>query len=110
MATIRNVPTTSPEALASLIDVRPGRVVSMALSSSDACQLMVMTFDESESVSEECYFGDTLYYVIEGALEISQPSGTCRLGAGDVFAVSANIPHAVAAQGSCKLLQLTIAE
>lgn len=56
MDTLRNLPTDAPANLASLIDIREGRVVSMSLSKSDTCQIMLMAFGSGESVSEEIYF------------------------------------------------------
>ena len=41
MDTLRNLPTDAPANLASLIDIREGRVVSMSLSKSDTCQIML---------------------------------------------------------------------
>ena len=57
MDTLRNLPTDAPANLASLIDIREGRVVSMSLSKSDTCQIMLMAFGSGESVSEaKCHF------------------------------------------------------
>ena len=70
--------------------------------------MTLLSFGDGESVSEECYFGDTLYYVLEGGLSLSLDSGAHILRAGDCLAVPAQTPHAVAALGSCKLLQITL--
>ena len=43
MDTLRNLPTDAPANLASLIDIREGRVVSMSLSKSDTCQIMLLS-------------------------------------------------------------------
>ena len=64
MEFLRNLPVDHPEELAGLIEIRPGRVVSMALSRSEHCQMTLLAFGDGESVSEERYFGDTLYYVL----------------------------------------------
>ena len=68
MEFLRNLPVDHPEELAKLIEIRPGRVVSMALSRSERCQMTLLAFGDGESVSEERYFGDTLYYVLEGSM------------------------------------------
>ena len=93
MDTLRNLPTDAPANLASLIDIREGRVVSMSLSKSDTCQIMLMAFGSGESVSEEIYFGDTLYTVLEGEMPLFIPSGTS---------------HAIGGAGGFKLLQMTL--
>ena len=108
MEFLRNLPTDDPAALAGLIDIRPARVVSMALTRSEHCQMTLLAFGDGESVSEERYFGDTLYYVLEGELHLVLEGVSRRLCAGDCLAVPAGEPHEVAAPGGCKLLQITL--
>lgn len=68
---LRNLPTQQPQQLTQLIQIQPGRVVSMAMSRQEHCQMTLLAFGDGESISEECYFGDTLYYILEGALYVS---------------------------------------
>lgn len=107
MNTLRNLPTKSPASLASLIDIREGRVVSMSLTRSDTCQMMLMAFGTGESVSEETYFGDTLYTVLEGEMPLSIGHITHLLKASDSLMVPAGTSHAIGGKGSFKLLQMT---
>ena len=53
MEFLRNLPTDDPAALAGLIDIRPARVESMALTRSEHCQMNLLAFGDGESVSEE---------------------------------------------------------
>ena len=108
MEFLRNLPTDDPAALAGLIDIRPARVVSMALTRSEHCQMTLLAFGDGESVSEECYVGDTLYYVLEGGLSVTLEGAVRQLRTGDCLAVPAGISHAVAAPEGCKLLQITL--
>ncbi len=108
MDALRNLPTGEPRRMADLIDVVPGRVVSMAISRREGCQMTVLAFGEGESVSEECYFGDTLYVVLEGRLSLSASGTSHELAAGDCMAMPAGTEHAVAATGGCKMIQLTL--
>ena len=108
MEVLRNLPTGEPEQLAGLIAVQPGRVVSMAMSRSQHCQMTLLAFGDGESVSEECYFGDTLYYALEGGLSVTLEGAVRKLRTGDCLAVPAGTSHAVAAPESCKLLQITL--
>lgn len=108
MEWMRNLPTQQPELLAQLIDIQPGRVVSMAMSKGEHCQMTLLAFGDGESVSEECYFGDTLYYVLEGSLAVSKGRHTYTLCAGDCLAVPAQTPHEIAAPERCKLLQIIL--
>lgn len=108
MEVLRNLPTGEPEQLAGLITVQLGRVVSMAMSRSQRCQMTLLAFGDGESVSEECYVGDTLYYVLEGGLSVTLEGAVRQLRTGDCLAVPAGISHAVAAPEGCKLLQITL--
>ena len=107
---LRNVPTDEARSVAELIEIHPGQVSSMGLVSGCALDFMLMAFSAGESVSEEEYFGDTLYHVVEGAADVVLPNRRVAVAAGEVFMVPAHIPHAVEGHdgGAFKLLQLTI--
>ena len=70
--------------------------------------MTLLAFGDGESVSEECYVGDTLYYVLEGGLSVTLEGAVRQLRTGDCLAVPAGISHAVAAPEGCKLLQITL--
>ena len=108
MEFLRNLPTDDPAALAGLIDIRPGRVVSMALTRSEHCQMTLLAFGDGESVSEERYFGDTLYYVLEGSMPLRTEMGERILAAGQCRAMPTGVSHAIGGAGPFKLLQLTV--
>ena len=57
---LRNLPTQHPQQLAQLIQIQPGRVVSMAMSRQAHCQMTLLAFGAGESISEEHYFGDNI--------------------------------------------------
>lgn len=106
---LRNLPLDAAAPLAGLIDGRPGQVSSMALSRDAGADIMLLAFAAGESVSEEEYFGDTLYYLVEGAAEISLPGRAVRMEAGEVLQVPAHTVHAVNNVGcGFKVLQLTL--
>ena len=108
---LRNLPTRAPAPLASLIDLRPGQVSSRALSRDAGLDLTILAFSAGESVSEEEYFGDTLYYLVEGRASVVLPDADVALEAGEVLCVPAHVPHAVDNVGEdFKLLQLTLRE
>ena len=109
---LRNLPTDKAQPVAGLIQNRPGQVSSMGLSTDGRIDFMLMAFSAGESVSEEEYFGDTLYHVVEGAADIVLPDRREPVSAGEAFMVPAHIPHAVEGHdgGAFKLLQLTVPE
>lgn len=108
MNLLRNLPTNSPEALRDLVQIRPGRVVSMALSRSDHCTMTLLAFADGESVSEEQYFGDTFYYVVEGVMPLTLEGKTRFIDTGECMMVPAGIAHAVGGSEPFKLLQITV--
>ena len=110
MDTLRNLPIDQPRALASLVEIRPGRVVSMALSRSEHCQMTLLAFAEGESVSDEEYFGDTLYTVLEGEMPLNQGGQQRVLKAGESLRIPARTPHAIGGGSAFKLLQITVSD
>lgn len=96
------------EALAGMIDIRPGRVVSMALSKNEHCLMTLLAFADGESVSEEEYFGDTLYYILEGEMPIIIDDKRQIIHTGECIAVPAGVLHAVGGAEPFKLLQITL--
>lgn len=108
MQHLRNLPTDQALELSQLIEIQPGRVVSMALSQNDHCQMTLLAFADGESVSEEQYFGDTFYYVLEGEMPIRMEAQKHLLKQGDCIAIPANTLHAVGGSKPFKLLQITV--
>ncbi len=108
MQNFRNLPTENAKDLAQMVSIQPGRVVSMAFSQNEHCQMTLLAFADGESVSEECYFGDTFYYVLEGEMPLRLDAKTERLKAGDCIAVPAGTLHAVGGTRPFKVLQITI--
>ncbi len=104
---LKNLPTAAPEPLAGLLTNRPGQVSSMALTQlDDTTSITLMAFADGESVSEEAYDGDVLYYVLEGAADVVFGQRRERLEAGAVLMVPKGQLHAVEAAGAFKMLQI----
>ena len=108
MQHIKNLPVGRAEQLSELVDIQPGHVVSMALSKNEHCQMTLLAFADGESVSEERYFGDTVYYVLEGEMPIQMDGQTILLKAGECMSVPQNVLHAVGGTKPFKLLQITL--
>lgn len=101
----KNLPTGSATPLATLVEARPGQVSSRSLTRiGDPLAATLLAFAEGESVSEETYAGDTLYYLVEGKAEVN----AVQMTAGDVLKVPAGTPHAVRPAPAAKILQLTL--
>jgi len=110
MAVLKNLPKDKPLQIASMIQTKANQIVSMALSDSEHIQMMLFAFADKETVSEEEYFGDTMYLVIEGEAIIKQKENAHFLKAGDVFFVPSHTLHSIGGKESFKLLQITISE
>ena len=107
MKFLKNLPD-APRALADLIEIRDGRVISMSLTRSDEIQMMLLAVSAGEAVTAEQYPGDMLYYVVEGTMSLSKNGKTCELHAGDCIAVEAGVPHAIGGGSGFKVLQVTV--
>ena len=109
---LRNLPTDEARSVAGLIENRLGQVSSMGLATGGSVDFMLMAFSAGESVSEEEYFGDVLYYLVEGAACVVLPESRIVLEAGQVLRVPAHVEHAVEDAGGegFKLLQLNAHE
>lgn len=110
MAILKNLPTEEPKNLSSLLTPKQNQIVSMALSDSEDFQLSVLTFADQETVSEEEYFGDTMYFVLEGETFVTLGEKSHLLKTGDVFKVNAHVLHAIGGKGKFKVMQLTVKE
>ena len=108
MNLLRNLPVENPQALKDMIEIQPGRVVSMSLSKSDSFMMSLFAFADGESVSEEQYFGDTLYYVLEGQMPIQLEGREVCIHEGQCYMIPAGIPHAIGGTEPFKLLQITV--
>ncbi len=101
----KNLPTEAPQPLSLLVEARDGQVTSRTITRvGDPLAGTVLAFSAGESVSEERYPGDTLYYLIEGTATVNGQD----MRAGDVLVVPAGTNHAVDPRGPAKLLQLTL--
>lgn len=108
MAIIKNLPIGKPEKLKDLIKIKKNQVISKSLSSNEHVKLTLLSFSEQEDVSEEKYFGDTMYYIVEGKTYLKQDGTSISLEAGDVVSVPANTLHGIGGKGSFKVLQITV--
>lgn len=107
---LRNLPVDKAAPLAQLLSIKPGQVSSMGLAKDTPLDMTLLAFAAKESVSEEEYFGDTLYYVLEGAAVVVFPEDKKVVRTGEVLMVPAHTEHAVEGLegGAFKLLQITL--
>lgn len=108
---LHNIPTETPAQLASLVTARPGMVASRSLTRDTDSSMTLLAFSAGESVSEEVYPQDVMYYLVEGRATVTLPQRCVDMQAGDVLCVPAGVPSAVAGTDSAagfKLLQVAV--
>ena len=107
MESLKNIPEI-PTSLRKLISIQPGQIISMALSKNEKVSITLFGIAEGESISEEAYAADTLYYILEGEMLLLFDTNKCILKTGDCIAVPAGTLHAIEGQGAFKMLQITL--
>lgn len=110
MAILRNLPTDEPKKFANLLTPKQNQIVSMNIFANEDLQLSIFTFANKETVSEEEYIGDTMYFILEGETYITIGDKPYTLKAGDVFKVPAHTFHGIGGKDEFKMLQLTVKE
>ena len=107
---VKNITPCMPFAMKDLIAVRENCVVSMALSKLENCPVTLLAFGEKEGVSQEQYFGDTLYIVVEGIMHMMLEDGERDVKEGELVVIPSQTLHAIGYAGSFKVLQITLSE
>lgn len=110
MSNLRNLPTDQAKNLTDMVDYKENQIISMALSKSKHIDMTILAFADKESVSEEDYFGDTMYYILEGEAIVEEGNKMTILKAGDTLMVPAHVLHKVTSLKAFKVLQITIYE
>ena len=108
---LRNIPVDGPARLASLVAEKPGLVASRSLTRGSDATMTLLAFAAGESVSEEVYLQDVMYYIVEGEAAVTLPSGVVCMREGDVLCVPAGTPSALGgarADRGFKLLQVAV--
>lgn len=100
---MKNLPET-PTRMASLLNLVPGQVESIALSRARGTQMTLLSIPEGEAISEEEYRGDVLYLCLEGDLLVN---GDLLLP-GDCIKQNACSSHAIGTRHGVKYLQIIL--
>jgi quercetin dioxygenase-like cupin family protein len=90
------------------IDYVDGGVASKQIIKNKQGNITLFSFSEGEGLSEHTSPYDACVYIVEGIAEISIDKKTQTLKAGEMIVMPANIPHAVYANNSFKMLLIMI--
>ena len=105
---IKNVEKEQVFALAGLVDVKEGQVVSRTLSQMPGCKITVLAIDADEGMASHAAGGDALVTVLEGTGEITINGAPHQLGAGESIVIPAGAPHAVRGVTAFKMLLVVV--
>ena len=101
---MKNIPHEEVAALAGLVNVLPGQVVSKTLAQNSAVSLTLFAFDKGEEISTHESKGDAMVHVLEGEGAFTVNGKEFAVKAGEVLVMPAGKPHAVFASQAFKML------
>ncbi|MDU4960508.1 MAG: cupin domain-containing protein [Sporomusaceae bacterium] len=101
---IKNIAFSEPQALDSLVDYQPGRVVSLTLVQNDAMSMTLFAFAQGEGISTHSAPGDAFVYMIDGQARITIGDKIIDAKAGQTVVMPSNIPHGLEATENFKML------
>jgi quercetin dioxygenase-like cupin family protein len=95
-------------ALAGLVEVQGGAVVSRTIINRPTGTVTLFAFDGGQSLSEHSAPFDALLIGLEGEGEVSLDGKPHRLGAGEMIILPAGHPHALRAEAPFKMALVMI--
>lgn len=108
MNIFKNIPTEEAINIADLIQTTKYQVLSKSLADSDAFDMRIFSFGTNEDITDEEYYGDVFYYLINGDAQIIIEDKVIELSDGACAMVKAHKTHAIKALNNIKMLQITL--
>ena len=108
MSTPENSLIGQPLALAGLVQYQPGTVVSRTLIDKKIGTLTLFSFDDGQGLSEHTAPYDAVVQIVDGAADVTIAGTAHRVSAGQMIIMPANVPHALRAVGTFKMLLVMI--
>ena len=97
-------------AMADLVAVAPGAVVSRTVIAKKAGTVTLFAFDKGQGLSTHSAPYDAMVWILEGAARITLDGKPLRAKAGDMVIMPANLPHALHATQAFKMALVMIKE
>lgn len=101
---VKNIPVAEATALAGLVTIEPGKVVSRTFVQRPDLSITLFAFAAGEAISAHSAPGDAMVYLLEGQARITIADQATLVNAGEIIVMPANVPHAVAAEKDFKML------
>lgn len=105
---LKNIDFSEALQLDALVDYQKGRVVSRTFAQGKNMSFTLFAFDKGEEISAHASKGDAFVQILDGKAEITIGDQKYSLGAGDVIAMPAGIPHALMAAEQFKMLLVVV--
>lgn len=117
MPRVRTIPQTQPamsllepgpHALASLVTPDPGAIVSRKVLAEAGGRVVCFAFGEGEGLTEHTTPFEAMLVIVEGSARVGIGGGSWEVGAGELIALPAGIPHSVHALSPVRLVLVMI--
>lgn len=105
---LKNIPFRSIVDLETLVEYRPGQIVSMTLAQNPAVSITLFAFEKDEEISTHESEGDALVTALDGVGEITIEGEKFILKKGETIVMPARKPHAVRATEQFKMLLVVV--
>lgn len=102
------LPPAQPAALARLVEIVPGSVVSRALVQSKPASVTLFAFDAGQGLNEHTTPYDAHVLIVEGEASLTIGGAPTTAREGDIVRLPANVPHALDARVPFKMLLIMI--
>ena len=99
---------TKPQQLAGLVEYQAGSVVSKTILKKETGTVTLFAFDKDQALSEHTAPFDAIVQVLDGQAEVTLAGNSHLMGKGELMIMPANIPHALKAVESFKMLLIMI--
>ena len=97
-----------PFHLADCVDYAEGSIVSKILLKKDIGNITLFSFDAGQGLSEHTAPFDAVVQILDGRAQITIGSKTHEVSGGEMIIMPANVPHALHAVESFKMLLVMI--
>jgi len=105
---MKNIQLAKAMDLASLIEYKPGQVISLTFAQNEAVGITLFSFSQNESISTHSSSGDAMVYILDGKAQITIGSETLTATKGQVVVMPSNVPHALEAIENFKMLLVVV--
>ena len=105
---IKNIKHEEVISLSKQVEAGAGQIVSKTLAQNDALSVTLFAFSKGEEISSHDSKGDAMVTVLEGEGEITIGGKKYIVKQGESIVMPANVPHAVFARESFKMLLVVV--